>query len=125
MLMLYEGVGLGGGKIHVVSPGRGLPHKRTMNLTIVVYALQPNANTPAGAARTPTGSKVLNPLLDLIVKAFDTSEDSEGAITLRYVLPNGEFVSNCWIEGDVYSIPGDIDPSGLAMLTVPVKILIP
>jgi hypothetical protein len=94
-------------------------------LTIVVYALQPNANTPAGAARTPTGSKVLNPLLDLIVKAFDTSEDSEGAITLRYVLPNGEFVSNCWIEGDVYSIPGDIDPSGLAMLTVPVKILIP
>ena len=49
----------------------------------------------------------------------------QGMVQLHGILPNGGMVSNVWIEGDVYCIPGDIDPSGLAMITVPVKILIP
>lgn len=122
-LWFYEGVGLGGGTVTVQSPGRGVPPKRTMNRTIVLYALQPKANTPAGSDNSQTGAKILNPLLAAVEAAF--VPDSENAITLRGMLPNGRFVSNVWIEGDVYSVPGDIDPSGLAMLTVPVKILIP
>jgi hypothetical protein len=122
-LWFYEGVGLGGGTNKVESPGRGLPAKRTLNRTIVIYALKPKANTPAGADISGTGASILNPLLASVEAAF--VPDSENAITLRHVLPGGLFVSNIWIEGDVYSIPGDIDPSGLAMMTVPVKILIP
>ncbi len=117
-LWLYEGVGLGGGTVEFV-PVRGAGAKRTMSRTIVMYDRKPNGNTPAGADGTATGMIQLNPLLQLVVDAFAPDTPSLNTLTL------GNLVSHCWIEGEVYSIPGDIDPSGLAMQTVPVKILIP
>lgn len=118
-LWYYEGVGLGGGTISYERSAPGLPPKRTMNRTIVVYALKDKANTPAGADNTQAGNIILNPLLKAVEDAFAIDTPSTNRLTL------GNLVSHCWIEGDVYTIPGDIDPSGLAMQTVPVKILIP
>lgn len=122
----YEGVGLGGGTIeYAPAPMRGVggpqsgTSKRTMSRTIVMYDLKPKANTPEGADGSVTGMLQLNPLLAIVEAAMVPDAPSFGTLTL------GGLVAHCWIEGEVYSIPGDIDPSGLAMQTVPVKILIP
>lgn len=118
-LWYYEGVGLGGGTISYERQTPNTPPKRTMSHTIVIYALKDGANTPAGANNTQPGNVILNPLFSVVESAFAPDKPSFNRLTL------GGLVSHCWIEGDVYTIPGDIDPSGLAMQTVPVKILVP
>lgn len=116
-LWYYEGVGLGGGTVAYERTARGLPPKRVISHTIIIYALKPKANTPDGADVTVAGNTVINPLLASVEQAF--IPDRENAVTL------GGLVSHAWIEGEAIAVPGDIDPSGLAMQTVPVKILIP
>lgn len=115
----YEGVGLGGGTITYDRSAPATPVKRTISSTIVIYGLKDGANTPSGANNAQAGNVILNPLFSVVEAAFAPDQPSFNRLTL------GGLVSHCWIEGEVYTIPGDIDPSGLAMQTIPVKILIP
>lgn len=124
-LFLYDGVGFGGGRDTFVQGNRGAPSKRTLHRTIVVYAWRPGGGTPTGPDAS-IGVSSLTPLVEAIENAIDPlvhnlsgMDMAAGASTL------GGLVTYCWIEGDVLYIPGDIDPSGLAMATVPVKILVP
>lgn len=116
-LFLYDGVGMGGGIIKFDPRGRGTPGVRTMQRTIVVYSALPGGFTPAGPDGETPGGSVMAPLLEAIEDAFDP--DQEGTLTL------GGLVSHCWIEGDVMWATGDIDPNGLGMMAIPVRIMIP
>lgn len=118
-MIVYGGVGFGGGSVKFDPRGRGTPGVRTLSRTLVIYALAPGGGTPAGPDGTTPGDTVLAPLLESVEKAFDAATDSEGAVTL------GRTVSHCWIEGDSHWLTPDIDPGGQGMLTIPVKIMIP
>lgn len=124
-LFLYDGVGFGGGRDNWVQGNRGAPSKRTLYRTIVIYAWRSGALTPAGAS-ADTGAISMHPLVEAVENAIDPEphnlsgmDMAVGASTL------GGLVTYCWIEGDGHCIPGDIDPSGLAMQTIPIKILVP
>lgn len=119
-LYLYDGVGFGGGLDRWdQSGGVAVPGKRTMVRTIVIYAIKPKANTPDGADISVAGASELHPLIESVEGIFENDNFSFNTLTL------GGLCRHCWIEGDGILIPGDIDPSGLAMQTIPVKILIP
>lgn len=116
---VYEGIGFGeGGQTKWEPKGTALSI-RTLNYTIVIYALKPSANTPDGADITVAGASYLNPLVEVIEGAFVPDNFSMNTLTL------GGKVRHCWLEGVGELISGDIDPSGLTMQTIPVKILIP
>lgn len=119
---LYDGVGFGGGIDRWdQSAQRTIANdaKRTMIRTIVIYAIKPKANTPDGADMSIAGASELHPLIEAAEGIFDVDNFSYNTLTL------GGLCRHCWIEGDGILIPGDIDPSGLAMQTIPIKILIP
>lgn len=119
---LYDGVGFGGGRdTWDQSAQRSIANdaKRTMTRTIVLYALKPKASTPDGADISVAGASELHPLIEAVEGIFDVDNFSYNTLTL------GGLCRHCWIEGDGILIPGDIDESGLAMQTIPVKILIP
>jgi hypothetical protein len=120
-LYVYDGIGFGeGGKDNWERKGRGAaPVIRTINRTIVFYALKPGANTPAGADLTVAGAPQLNNLIEVVESAFVVDDFQRNTMTL------GGLVAHCWLEGMGEMIPGDIDPTGLTMQTIPVKILIP
>lgn len=121
-LYLYDGVGLGGGIDnwdHSSQVSIAQPVKRLLTRTVVIYALKDGANTPDGANMNSVGASVLNPLIEAVEAAFEPDSTSFNVLTL------GGLVRRCWIEGDGFLIPGDIDPAGLAMQTIPVKILLP
>lgn len=117
-LLLYDGVGFGGGMVRFEQRGRGRPKVRVVSRTIVVYAQLPGGNTPSGPDNFTPGGSVFHPLLEAIEAVFDAS-DSEGALTL------GGLVSHAWIEGSSHMLTGDVDPSGQGMMTIPVSIMIP
>ncbi len=117
-LILYDGIGFGGGKTKYEQRGRGRPKIRVVTRTIVVYAQLPAGNTPSGPDNVTPGGSVFGPLAEAIETVFD-NVDSEGALTL------GGLVSHAWIEGDSHWLTGDVDPSGQGMMTVPVSIMIP
>jgi hypothetical protein len=120
-LYLYEGVGFGESgqtKWDQRGPGVGVS-VRTLNFTLVIYALKPKANTPDGADITVAGSVALNDLVELVESTFTPDDFSTNTLTL------GKLCRHCWIEGIGELISGDIDPTGLTMQTIPVKILIP
>lgn len=119
-MIVYGGVGFGGGGTNYDPRGRGTPGVRTLTRTLVIYAQAVGAGTPGGPidATTP-GDSVFAPLVESVESAFDTATDSEGAVTL------GRTVSHCWIEGESWWMTPDIDPGGQGMLTIPVKIMIP
>lgn len=121
-LYLYDGVGFGGGVDNWdqgATQGIATPVKVTLWRTVVIYALKPSASTPDGTDMTVPGASTLNPLIESVEAAFVDDTPSLGVMTL-----NG-LVKRVWIEGDGFLIPGDIDQSGLAMQTIPVRILIP
>lgn len=120
-LYLYDGIGFGeGGKDHWDRSSKiGAPSIRTLNRTIVYYAIKPGGFTPSGADVTQAGAIQLNPLIEVVESAFVVDDFTRNMMTL------GGLVQHCWIEGDGEMIPGDIDPTGLMMQTLPVRILIP
>lgn len=118
-LMLYDGVGFGGGKVEYQPRGRGTPGVRIMWRTIVIYARADGAATPSGQDATTPGGTLFAPLVESVEAAFDAATDSEGAVTL------GRTVSHCWISGESFWLTPDIDPSGLGMLTIPCQIMLP
>lgn len=119
MLILFDGVGLGGGYNNIAQRGRGTPSVTTMSRTIVVYARIPDGSTPQGpkGPQMPGGT-TLYELYESIEGAFAPDDLSQNVLTL------GGLVSHCWIEGDVFYVTGETDPQGQGMLTVPVKIML-
>lgn len=118
-LILFDGVGLGGGKTRYEERGRGRPTVRVISRTIVVYAQMPGGGTPGGVDHTTPGGTVFAPLVEAIEGVFQTRDQDGAALTL------GGLVSHCWLEGDSMWITGDIDPTGQGMLTMPVQIMVP
>lgn len=122
-LYTYDGVGFGGGITRWDQGGQSIagPVKRIMNVTLVIYALKPSANTPNGPDMTDPGAVDLYPLIELVEDALDDDSENNqyGVLTL------GGLCRRCWIEGEGFLIPGDIDTTGLTMQTIPVRILIP
>lgn len=116
-LYLYDGVGFGGGVDNFVQGQWGTPVKQTLYRTIVFYCRKAGAGTPAGP-QTQAGASVINPLIETVMTAF-APDGPDGRLTLSGL------VANCWMEGDGHLIPGDIDPTGLCMQTLPVRIMIP
>jgi hypothetical protein len=89
---------------------RPVPAKRTYNVSFFIYTNAKNATD------TNPGSAILNPLLDAIDAAL-----APNVMTGRNDL--GGLVNHCFIDGDVFVDPGDIDGDGLAI--IPVKIVVP
>lgn len=124
-LFVYDGVGFGGGRDTWVQGNRGSPSKRTLYRTIVIYAWRPGGGTPTGPDAS-AGMSTLSPLVEAVENAIDPEPHNRSGMDMAVGATTfGGLVTYCWIEGDGHYIPGDIDPSGLAMATIPVKILVP
>jgi|SRR5579859_6399071 len=123
-LYLYDGAGFGaGGTDEWVQKGRGLNYIRTIERTIVLYNRKAGGGTPGGIPGDPAfspGSSILQPLVENVEAAMTTYDNK-----VTNYLTLGGLVHHCWIEGRGVMVPGDLDPSGLAMQTIPVKIMIP
>jgi hypothetical protein len=88
--------------------GRGLPRKQIFKASLIAYF---DASDPL-----TVGGTLINNALDAIEAVLATPPGFE-AQTL------GGIVNRCWIEGEIFKVPGDID--GQAMLIVPILILTP
>lgn len=118
MLILFDGVGLGGGYDTVVQKGRATPAIITLNRTIIVYQRLPGGVTPEGPnTQTPGGTPYYS-LMESIERALLPDDGSQNVLTL------GGLVSHCWIEGDVFYVTGETDPTGQGMITIPLKIML-
>ena len=118
-LFLFDGIGYGGGKTQYERRGRGMPAKRVLMRTIVVYAQFPGAGTPSGPDGTvPSGGTIFAPLVEAIEATLEPSP-GEPAITL------GGLISHAWIEGESHWLTGEIFPNGQGMFTIPINIVIP
>ena len=118
-LYVYDGVGFGGGTEEYVQQGR-TPAKRILSRDIVIYAQIPGGNLSSGVDSTTPGGDVFYPLIEAVEAALEPDDSNAfGVLTL------GGLVIHCWIEGRGVIVPGDIDPNGQGMATLPVKILIP
>lgn len=62
------------------------------------------------------GASVNNAILDAIEAAL-APDDASGCCTL------GGLVAHCWLEGEVFKDPGDLD--GQALLIAPIRVLVP
>jgi hypothetical protein len=62
---------------------------------------------------------VLQPLIESVESAFAPDDAVNGVLTL------GGLAYNVWIEGEGIMISGDIDPTGLCMQVIPIRITIP
>lgn len=124
-LFTFEGMGFpSGGITDWTVKQRGTPGIRTLDVTIVLYARKAGAGTPSGIAGDPVnnpGSSVLNPLIE----AVESAMQPDNKVSNLLQLGNPPLVYHCWIEGKGAMVPGDLDPCGLGMQTVPVRIMIP
>jgi hypothetical protein len=118
-LFLFDGIGLGGGKTIYHRSGRGMPAKRTLLRTIVIYAQLPGAGTPSGLDGTvQSGGTVFAPLIEAVEAALEPPP-GDPAITL------GGLVSHVWTEGESHWVTGEIFPNGQGMCSIPLNIVIP
>ena len=120
-LFLFDGIGYGGGKTQYERRGRGMPPKRILHRTIVVYAQFPGSGTPSGpeGLQTMSGGTIFAPLVEAIERGFNQVDFDNAALTL------GGLVSHIWIEGESHWLTGEIFPNGQSMLTIPLNIIIP
>lgn len=118
-LLIYDGIGFGGGKTKFEQRGRGRPVVRVLFRTLVVYAQMPGGGTPQGPDATTPGGSVFAPLSEAIEGVFQQFDQEGAALTL------GGLVSHCWIDGESHWLTGDIDPTGQGLMTIPVQIMIP
>lgn len=115
-LFLYDGAGLGGGIDDFDPRGRGSPKVVTLHRTIVIYARLPGGGLSRGPDSITPGGTVFHPLIEAVEFAMER-DDSEGAVTL------GGLVSHCWLQGQTVIIPGELDPDGQGMATIPLRIM--
>ncbi|MCE9561889.1 MAG: hypothetical protein K8U57_07530 [Planctomycetes bacterium] len=85
-----------------------VPARVTLNAELYIYTDAKDPNV--------IGSTQLNNLLDAIDVALAPSP-----VTGKQTLDG--LVSHCWIEGDIFFDPGDVDGDGMAI--IPLKILVP
>lgn len=124
-LYLYDGPGLGGGKTSYKQSGRGTPAIRTLSRTIVIYARLPrDGNDPGGPNIATPGGSVLYPLIEAVETALDSAEPGQ-SLSQGVLLVTEKMTGHCWLEGDGVLVPGEIDPDGQGMATLPVSIRIP
>jgi hypothetical protein len=86
----------------------GLYPKRTLGAAWMIH------HATADPQATP--ASVNNAILDA-VEAQLSPDSADGCCTL------GGLVAHCWIEGEVFKDPGDLD--GQALLIVPIRMLVP
>lgn len=91
-----------------------MPYKATLNAQWVVYHV-----TGKQPKSTPTSRN--NLILDALQNAMAPVVSDPGYPDERNTL--GGLVYHCYIEGEIFKDPGDIDNQ--AMLIVPIKILVP
>jgi hypothetical protein len=124
-LCLFDGtITTDSGTIRYHRQGMGVPARREMDKTIVIYAQLPSISaagniTAAGIDSFTPGGDIFYPLIEAVESALEPHVEPQGALTL------GGKVFRCWIEGNSYMFPGDIDPNGQGMAIVPVKIMLP
>ena len=130
-LFLYDGFGFGGGRNTWTQGARGQPAKRSMTPTVVIYGWRDsrgepvlNTPTPAGASNGPAAS-YFYPLMDAVEAAMDPEPNLPGFDALAGSITLNGIVTFAWIEGTGEIYPGDIDPIGLGMTTIPLRIVIP
>lgn len=89
-----------------------LPAKRTFLCEIIIW-IQEGQNQAAIPQDT------VDDILDYLDEALqpDKRTSHGGALTL------GGLVDSCFIEGEITTVPGDID--GIGMMHIPVKIVLP
>ena len=90
------------------APTAGLDPRRVLGAAWMIH----HATSDPEAVPASTN----NLILDAIESAF-LPDDATGCCTL------GGLVRHCWIEGEVFKDPGDLD--GQALLIAPIKILVP
>ena len=93
-------------EVHVQTAG--LEPKRTLGAAWMIHH--------ATADPDAVPASVNNAILDAVETAL-APDSADGCCTL------GGLVAHCWIEGEVFKDPGDLD--GQALLIVPIKILAP
>ena len=126
-LLLYDGLGLGGGTITYLRPGgRAPPPVRVLARTVIIYARSPDpltttGNMPGGPYFLPKGgASMFYPLIEAVETALVTPDNPEtGTLTL------GGLVAYCRIEGRGMISPPDIDDNGQGMATIPLEIKVP
>ena len=131
-LFLYDGFGFGdSGRQTWVQGARGQPAKRSMTPRVVIYGWRdsrgdPVLNTvsPAGASNGP-GASYFYPLIEAVENAMDPEPNLAGFDSVAGSMTLNGIITFAWIEGSAEIVPGDIDPVGLGMATVPLRIVIP
>jgi hypothetical protein len=93
-----------------ISQVTGLPSKRLLKASWMLFH-----STATGSLIPPTITN--NNALDAIEALLAPPDDGTGRQTL------GGLVHHCWIEGDIFKDPGDLDDQ--ALLIVPISILVP
>lgn len=86
----------------------GQPHRRTLAAAWMVH----HATSDPDAIPAVTNNLILD-----AIEAVLAADDASGCCTL------GGIVHHCWIEGEVFKDPGDLD--GQALLIVPIRMLVP
>lgn len=124
LICIYDGIGFGGG-VNTWTPRRGVPVTRDFSVTLVIYARKDFSGTPQGADYTQVGMSILTPLIEQVEAAMQPDDPSLNTLTLVSQLGQINKVAHCWLEGAGHSIPGDTDEQGIAMQTIPVRILLP
>lgn len=98
-------------------------HKRADQVTPAIRMLTADIFIYINVGNDPSAvpATQLNNLIDLI------DPNSGGVLFPDVQIQNrqtlGGLVYDCWIEGDILKVPGDLDGQGIAV--IPVKILIP
>lgn len=121
----YDGIGFGGGINNWQQKAIAQPYVRDFSVTLVIYARLPGAGTPGGIDSSTPGMSVLTPLIEKVEEAFRPDDHTMGTLSLVSILGQANKVYRVWLEGAGHSIPGDFDPSGLAMQTIPVRVMLP
>lgn len=93
-----------------VSQKSNLPYKRTFQATWIVYHKAPSPR-----------SIYNNLIIDAIEKAMAPKPEDEGFFDERNTLSG--LVWHCFIDGEIFKDPGDLD--GQALITVPIRLLVP
>lgn len=120
-LFLYDG---GIQAENWANKGRGTPKVRTMTRHIIIYARKTGAGTPGGPSRM-AGGTILHPLIEAVEDALEPGGAVRPDNVVDGVLTLGNKVWWCWLDGTGTLIPGDLDPGGLCMQVMPIKIMIP
>ena len=82
------------------------------------------AKLTPGASNGP-GASYFYPLIEAVENAMDPEPNLAGFDSVAGSMTLNGIITVAWLEGSAEIVPGDIDPVGLGMATVPLRIVIP